>query len=59
MKQHKVVPITPNPSSTRQEIDAYLKQITRLVEKNPKKIAAVFKAWIDTPAKASKSKRAA
>ena len=49
----------PTQSSSRQEIDVYLKNLTRLVEKDPKKAAEVFKSWLDKPSKIVKPKRAA
>jgi flagellar biosynthesis/type III secretory pathway M-ring protein FliF/YscJ len=49
---------TPTQTS-RQEIDTYLKNLTQLVEKDPKKAAEVFKGWLDKPSKIVKPKRAA
>jgi flagellar biosynthesis/type III secretory pathway M-ring protein FliF/YscJ len=49
----------PGTATTRQEIDALTKQIARHIEKNPKKAAKVFDAWLNgKPAKA-KDKKAA
>ena len=62
MKQHKVnqrPAHTGDPAKLRQEIDVYLKAITQLLDRNPQKVAAVLKAWIDAPSKINKSKRAA
>jgi len=49
----------PTQSTSRQEIDVYLKNLTQLVEKDPKKAAEVFKSWLDKPSKIVKPKRAA
>jgi flagellar biosynthesis/type III secretory pathway M-ring protein FliF/YscJ len=49
----------PTQSTSRQEIDVYLKNLTQLVEKDPQKAAEVFKSWLDKPTKIVKPKRAA
>lgn len=47
------------PTTTRQEIDEGLKTLTQVVEKDPKKAAEIFKAWLNKPSKIVKPKRAA
>ena len=62
MKQRKeaALPTQPaSPKSTREELDTCLKHIISIVEKNPKKVAQVFKGWLDEPTKSSKGKKAA
>jgi flagellar biosynthesis/type III secretory pathway M-ring protein FliF/YscJ len=49
----------PTQSNSRQEIDVYLKNLTQLVEKDPRKAAEVFKSWLNKPSKIVKPKRAA
>ena len=49
----------PGPSTTRQEIDALSKQIARHIEKNPKKAAKVFDAWLNGKSAKIKDKKAA
>lgn len=62
MKQRKVIPAqgkTVTPTTTRLEIEAYLKHISAIVEKDPKKAALVFKDWLEPTPQTQKKSRAA
>ena len=61
MKRHEIKPLkTPsNPTQLRQEVDACIRHITQVIEKDPKKAAKIFEGWLDTPASPSQKKRAA
>ena len=67
MKQYKMKTPTPTrqqtatetTSKTRQEIDVKLKELARVVEKNPRKAAQVFASWLDKSPKTQQKKRAA
>jgi flagellar biosynthesis/type III secretory pathway M-ring protein FliF/YscJ len=45
--------------TSRQDIDAHLKKLTQLVEKDPKKAAEIFKGWLNKPSQIVKPKKAA
>ena len=49
---------TPS-TTTRQEIDACVKDLARLIGKDPHKAAKVFESWLDGNSKPSSRKKAA
>ena len=50
---------TKNPSQLRQEIDTCVRHITQVVERDPKKAAKIFEAWLQGEQAIDKKKRAA
>ncbi len=49
---------TPS-TTTRQEIDTCVKDLARLIERDPKKASKVFEAWLEGKAPPQRKKRAA
>ena len=49
---------TPS-TTTRQEIDRCVKDLARLIERDPKKASKVFEAWLEGKASPLRKKRAA
>jgi hypothetical protein len=49
---------TPS-TTTRQEIDACVKDLARLIERDPKKASKVFEGWLEGKAPPQRKKKAA
>ena len=64
MKRHEIKPFkkpvsAKTQSEFRQEIDTCVRHLTQAIEKDPKKAAKIFEAWLDQAPKSDQKKRAA
>lgn len=64
MKRHELKPLkkpvsVKTQSELRQEVDTCVRHLTQAIEKDPKKAAKIFEAWLDQDPKLDQKKRVA